>query len=327
MVGAGGAQPGPDRGALLGRRARETVAHAPAARVDVHLPAGLRIDEPEVAGGHELLLARVDDLDRHHAMARAQRAQRAFPVALAAEVGHDHDQPALAHQRGRAAERAAQRRRPRALLAVPAQLGEQRQQPEPALARAQDPRLGAAEGEHAEPVAAAGGDVADGERDALGDVGLAPIGGPEGHRGRDVEDEPRRQRALADVHAHVRLAQARGRVPVDVAHVVAGEVGPDHRQLGALADLRRQVLAGHQRFDPPHHRQVERAQDLRRDGARPGLVGGALRGGRDQPHGSRPPRARPKPAPARSRTSAPPANADVTWRFSVVLASRVPRLR
>src|SRR3712207_9255581 len=46
------------------------------------------------------------------------------------------------------------------------------------------------------------------------------------------------QRALADVHANVGLAQARGRVPVDVADIVAGEVRPDHGQLGARADLR-----------------------------------------------------------------------------------------
>ena len=138
----------------------------------------------------------------------------------------------------------AERRRAGALvLGLAAQLGEQREQAQPALARAQDPRLAAAEGEHAEPVAAARRDVADGQRDALGDVGLAAVGGAERHRGRDVEHEPGRQRALADVHAHVRLAQPRRRVPVDVADVVAREVRPDHRQLGAGAGLRRQVLA------------------------------------------------------------------------------------
>ena len=85
------------------------------------------------------------------------------------------------------------------------------EQAEAALARAQDPRLAAAEGDHAEPVAAPCRDVADGQRDALGDVGLAPVGGAEGHRGRDVEHQPGGQRALADVHAHVRLLHPGGR--------------------------------------------------------------------------------------------------------------------
>ena len=170
----------------------------------------------------------------------------------------------------------------------------------------------------------------DGQRDALGDVGLAAVGGAEGHRGAHVEHEPGGQRALAHVHAHVGLLQARGRVPVDVADVVAREVRADHRQLGALAGLRRQVLAGDERLDPLHHREVERAQDRGRDGPGPGLGRRALRGGRDEAqaaHGSLPTRARPKPAPASSSTSAPPAKAEVTCCFSLVLVSRVPMLR
>ena len=63
--------------------------------------------------------------------------------------------------------------------------------------------------------------VADRASDALGDVGLAAVGGAERHGGRDVEDEPGRQRPLGDVDAHVRLARPRGRVPVDQADVVA----------------------------------------------------------------------------------------------------------
>ena len=191
-----------------------------------------------------------------------------------------------------AGQRGAQRGRAHAVaLAFAAQLGEQPEQAQAALARAQDARLAAAEREHAEPVAAPRRDVADGERDALGDVDLAPVGGAEGHRGRDVEHQPRRQRALADVHAHVRLLQPRGRVPVDVAHVVAGVVRPDHRQLGAGADLRRQVLAGDEALDPLHHRQVERAQDLRAGRARARACPASARARRDEPgatHGSLP---------------------------------------
>ena len=211
--------------------------------------------------------------------------QRRLPVALAAEVGHDHDQAALAADGGGAGQRRAERRRAGALgLDLAAQLGQQREQAEAALARAHDARSAAAERQHAEPVAAPGGDVADGQRDALGDVPLAPVGGAERHRRGRVEHQPARQRALADVHAHVRLLQPRGRVPVDVADVVAGEVRPDHRQLGAGADLRREVLAGQQALDPLHHREVERPQDRGRDGAGTGLVRRAVGRRRDQPH-------------------------------------------
>ena len=152
---------------------------------------------------------------------------------------------------------------------------------------------------------------------------------PNCDRGRHVEHEPGGQRPLADVHAHVRLLQARGRVPVDVADVVARVVRADHRQLGALRRLRREVLAGDEALDPLHHREVERAQDGGRDRARPGpgrpcgplpveadLMGGAASRARG--------RSRRR---ASSSTSAPPAKADVTCCFSLVLVRRVPMLR
>ena len=146
MVGAGAAQRGPHLVALGGGRLREPGADAPLARIDVDLAARLRVDQPQVAGRHELLLARVDDLHRQHAVARAQLLQRRLPVALAAEVGHDHDQAALAADGGGAGQRRAERRRAGALgLDLAAQLGQQREQAEAALARAHDARVAASE--------------------------------------------------------------------------------------------------------------------------------------------------------------------------------------
>src|SRR3954471_10294442 len=93
------AQGGADLFALGRRGGGEAVPDPALAGVYVDLAAGLGIDEPEVAGVDEVLFARVDDLDRHHAMAGAQRLQRTLPVARAAEVADDHDQPALAAER------------------------------------------------------------------------------------------------------------------------------------------------------------------------------------------------------------------------------------
>ena len=68
-------------------RARPAAASAKRRRTrrrlvfDVHLPARLGVDEPEVADRWQLELARVADLDREHAVAPAQRAQRLLPVA------------------------------------------------------------------------------------------------------------------------------------------------------------------------------------------------------------------------------------------------------
>ena len=206
---------------------------------------------------------------------------------------------------------------------------QQREQPEPALARAQDPRIAGADRDDAEAVAAARRHVADGQRDALGDVGLAPLGGAERHRGGHVEQQPGGHRALAHVHADVRLAHPRGHVPVHVAHVVAGPVGADDRELGAAADLRRQVLAGHEALDPPQDREIQRAQDGRRDRPGTGALGCAL--GRDRAaaagtvHGSLPIRSSARMQAASSSASAAPANVDVTSCLTFLVEKRVPR--
>ena len=52
--------------------------------------------------------------------------------------------------------------------------------------------------------------------------------------------------------------RARGHGPVDLAHVVAELVGAHLRDLGAVPERGRAVLAGDEAVDPPPHRQVER---------------------------------------------------------------------
>ena len=243
----------------------------------------------------------------------------AFPVALAAEVGDDDDEPALARRARRRARSAAPSDvAPGAVGArgSRAQLGEQRR------AGRAGPGAGAASRGSPPPKASTPSRLPRrvatwpiGERDALGDVGLAPVGGAEGHRGGHVEHEPRGQRALADVHAHVRLA-----------------AGARSRSSRCGARRRPGSTAGSSpaRCPPPtcgvrcspgtrlSTRCITARSSERRTacgtGPGPGPVGRALGRGRDRrARGSRqPPSAQraPTPAPASSSTSAPPANAD-----------------
>ena len=115
------------------------------------------------------------------------------------------------------------------------------------------------------------------ERDAFGDVGLAAIGGAELHRGRAVDQEPRREGSLGDMHAHVRLVRTGRREPVDLAHVVARLVGTHLGELGGDAELARAELTAQDAVDASAHGQVERAQRGLGQRARARLVGSPRR--------------------------------------------------
>ena len=141
-----------------------------------------------------------------------------------------------------------------------------------ALPRPLDDRL-VPERDRAEPVAAARRGVADRDRDAFGDVGLAALAGAERHRRRRVEHEPRDEHALCELDAHVRLAGARRHVPLDAPDVVARLVGPHLPELAADARERGAVVAREQAVDAATDRQLERAQRGRRERPRAGLLG------------------------------------------------------
>ena len=115
--------------------------------------------------------------------------------------------------------------------------------------------------------------MAERERNAHGDVGLAAIGRAEAHRGRLVEHHPGDEHALGELHPDVRLARARGHVPVDQADVVTRLVGPYLRELAAAPEHVRAVIAREQAVHAPADRELERAEQRLRH--RPGT--GALR--------------------------------------------------
>jgi hypothetical protein len=95
----------------------------------------------------------------------------------------------------------------------------------------------------ADPVAAAGEQL----RDGRGDLGehevLAPLHGPDVHRGGAVEQQPRGDLAVLDVLPHVGCVGARGDVPVDVAQIVAEPVLPQVRDVDTGAAEGRPVVA------------------------------------------------------------------------------------
>ncbi len=150
----------------------------------------------------------------------------------------------------------------------------------PALSRRQRLILAAAEGEDAEPVAAPRRDVPDRERGAGRDVALAPLGGAEAHRGRDVEHEPGDEHALGEVDAHVRHVRPRRDVPLDQPHVVAGHVRPHLRELGSLAVAGRAELAREQPVDAAADVELQRTQKRGGEVAPAGERAHATAGGR-----------------------------------------------
>ena len=128
-------------------------------------------------------------------------------------------------------------------------------------------------GRQPDAVPAHAGGVAERERDAHRDVGLAAIGRAESHRRRLVEHDPGDEHALGELHPDVRLPRARGHVPVDQADVVARLVRPHLRELAAAPEHVRAVIARQQAVDAPADRELERAEQRLRH--RPGT--GALR--------------------------------------------------
>ena len=101
-----------------------------------------------------------------------------------------------------------------------------------------------AEGDRADVVVAARGGQADRGGDLEGHIAHAAAAAAEVGRGADIDHEQDGLLALLDVAAHERRAQARGGLPVDAAHVVAGCVWADLGEFEAAAAEGAAVFAG-----------------------------------------------------------------------------------
>ena len=84
---------------------------------------------------------------------------------------------------------------------------------------------------------------------------------PKSTDGRQVEQEPGGDLAVLVVLAHVGRLQARGDVPVDVAHVVVVLVLAQVGEVEAEAAEQRAVVAVQQAVETADHRPLEPAQD------------------------------------------------------------------
>ena len=115
--------------------------------------------------------------------------------------------------------------------------------------------------------------MAERERNAECDIGLAAIGSAEPHREGAVEHDPRDEDALGELHPNVCLARSGGHVPVDQADVVTRHVGAYLGEFGATAEQVRAVIAREEAVDAATDRELECTEQRLRH--RPGA--GALR--------------------------------------------------
>ena len=211
-----------------------------------------------MAGVGQRALARVADLDGDDRVARARRAQRARPAAVA-EVRDDDDHAARPRQALHARQRVGDPGAGGGAVGDDTGLHEPpdgRQRAAPPARRQQPDLLGAGD-DDADAPAAPDREPRDDLRHSLGDVALEPVGGAERHRGRDVEHQPGGDRALGDLQADVRHAGARAGRGVEAADVVARLVGPQLRDLGAGAEAGREVVAGQHPGRAPAQREVQ----------------------------------------------------------------------
>ena len=153
----------------------------------------------------------------------ATGGQGGAPVERSAEVGHDrHETRARARCRD-GAQGVRQGGDAGALLGRVARQGpQQAQHPLAPAGGWRDALAVRPEGDDPEPVRAPGHEPTHHERRALRDVGLAPVGRPEVHRGRLVQHDPGGELAIRHVLADLRDVAAGRGVPVDPANVVAG---------------------------------------------------------------------------------------------------------
>src|SRR5947209_1055277 len=142
-------------------------------------------------------------------------------------------------------------------------MGQRREDTCAALPRRQVLELLAAGDEHAEAVAAAAGEHAEGCQRCENYLALLPTGGAEVEAGRAVDDDEGVQLAVGLRRADVRLERTGREAPVDAARVVTRFVAACTRPLGTGADRSRDVVAGESAVETAAHLELQPAQRSR----------------------------------------------------------------
>ena len=269
----------------LRRRARSAAAASAnrraqlrAARVDAELASGLR-DRRATARPRSAAPARADRGSRSRSRRGGRRAGAAAGASRSGRGSRRRRRRASAGARARpcgGSPRRERSRRPASRRAAPSSrsAAEEPDQPAPSLAH------GRPSADSRRRTSRRRGGCRAASRRARSRSRLPPRRRPcaarpsRTHRRRRVEDEPRDEHALRLLHANVRLARARGHVPVDLPNVVAEHVRTDLRELAALPEQPRAVVAGEQALPSAAPTVMSSARSSRSEiGPGPGLSG------------------------------------------------------
>ncbi len=230
-------------------------------RVDENLVAGFGVLHYDQADVGQLELHRVIQTHGDDFVPACKQRELPAPTRLADEIRNDeHDRAALDHRVRRCEQLGeigflAGRRGLHSLHSI-----EHVQHVTPAVARRDHfvSLMGVQNG--ADSIAVAREQTRE-HGDELGrQLALAHFARTEVDRARKIENEPGGDFAILLKLAHVRRLQARGDVPVDVAHVVVQLIFAQVREIESEATKERSIVALQQPVEPPQHGELESTQ-------------------------------------------------------------------
>ena len=111
------------------------------------------------------------------------------------------------------------------------------------------------------PIAPPDQELGEGGRHLRADLFLGPVGGPEGHRRRAVDEQPGRKLAVLGELPHEHRVHPGADVPVDVANVIAVLVVAEVKVVGAVAAQGGAVIPLQSPVEPADHVPLEAPED------------------------------------------------------------------
>jgi hypothetical protein len=235
------------------------------AGVDLERLTGLGIDEARDPDIRKLSLARVLDRDRNDVVTLCEQLERMIDVCLEKVRDDEHDRVLVQHPRDIVDCRHHVRSPTDGLEGE--QIADDAQHVSPSLPRRNHVLDAIGEQEHAHAIVVSDCRHREHRRQLGGKLALESLDGSKSLRARQVDDEHHGQLALLDVPLHEGSPHARGDVPIDRAHLVAGLVLAHLGELHPLTLEYRAVLAREDGVDEPARAELDELhlpQDLRR---------------------------------------------------------------